>query len=638
MTQAPQRTLVHVRRNNFSLIRAWVATLGLAGGVGAPRCVWAQSRPAPSSPIVVTTRVPVTVAGSGSYWWADLTAAPDDARRLLVCGTVTAPGRQAAWGFVSVSDDAGASWQSTLLDSTSAWVSEESCAYGSGGTAYFVAGASHVIAGELHHEVGTMHVFRSADGGHTWILRQRGLWLDYTGSVIDSASGRLSVFANDMATSGGTWVTRRGPFLLTSRDSGATFADSAVAAWSGGKRGAYPSGVAQLVDGSVVAAAATDERVPLPARNRQSKVGSGDSVLMSTVSAFLSRDGGRTLEEATVWRDAAPLLGWPAVAVDRSHGPHRGRVYVAWGGSTSHSAASRRGAVVMLAVSDDQGRTWTRRPVTEVHTQADTAAAPRSWQYATEVRPTLAVNSAGVVALAWTDVAARCTRFTLSRDGGTTFVPAVQLSHCGLPVRKVWFADNYLVAFPGRDSAGVTTLAVRVDFETARLWQQNMVADAAGAFHPTWGEYTSAGVQLWTATVWADPPPVDRALSTAGLVDRSRDVAVDVEQTGYDPVGRDVWLNATLVNLAATTVRGPVRLVLTRLELQQSGPAVAVNATNGRSGVGALWDATSAIPAGGLPPQGRSQAVHLRFRLLRAPLPGVTELFSPKFHVYGGAQ
>lgn len=631
------------------LTTAWtIACLG----IGALRAD-GQAPSAVRAPIVVTTRMPVSLPGAGSYWWADINAAPDDPRRLIICGTFAAPARNAQWGFASYSDDGGMSWHQTLVDSTSTWVTEESCAMGPGGAAYFVTGASHVTAGELHHELGTMNVFRSTDWGRTWTLRQRGPFLDYTASVVDSASGRLFVFANEVANGGGPWLDRPKPFLLTSRDSGATFSDTAAAAAlpNGRIHGAYPSGVALMPDGAPVAVFATSERVASARRGPRADLATGssvappsvpgasgarDSVLLLGLRVVVAHDTGRTIEPIVLRRDTAPAAAWPSVAVDRSHGPHRGRIYAAWSESTGQGPRWRRGAVLVLARSDDGGHTWTKRRVTEAHVRVDTAGVPVGSRLGASIATTLAVNAAGAVGLAWTDVEGRCSAFTVSRDGGSTFAPSIPLSSCGPSARRLRHADNYLWAVPEHDSAG-PSLTLRVDLMISGLDQLNMVADASGAFHPMWGEYTSTGVQLWTATVRVDSAPVDRELSTAGLADVSRDAAVTVERLGYDPVAHEVWAEASVVNRGMVPLQAPVRLELVRLDTTDAGPVEVANAGNGRGGAGAIWDLTGAIPTDGLAPEARSALTQLRFRLRRTPTTGVEDLLKAKFRVYARA-
>lgn len=75
----------------------------------------------------------------------------------------------------------------------------------------------------------------------------------------------------------------------------------------------------------------------------------------------------------------------PSLAVDRSAGPHRGRVYAAWAG-----LAGARGSY--LSHSDDGGTTWSK-PVTIVKSEKDRRLAKIS----------VAVNLQGAIALTWSE-------------------------------------------------------------------------------------------------------------------------------------------------------------------------------------------------------------------------------------------
>jgi hypothetical protein len=89
-----------------------------------------------------------------------------------------------------------------MEDKNSVWVSEQSCAFGVHGLAYFVADASKVIDGDLHHDLGTTRIHVLHDSGKTWRLGIATGWTDYSASVVDTNPGpnqnRLYVFFNNL--------------------------------------------------------------------------------------------------------------------------------------------------------------------------------------------------------------------------------------------------------------------------------------------------------------------------------------------------------------------------------------------------------------------------------------------------------
>ena len=181
-----------------------------------------------------------------------------------------------------------------------------------------------------------------------------------------------------------------------------------------------------------------------------------------------SRDGGRTYSEphlVTGGFTAPP----PMLAVDRTDGPHRGRVYAAWAGLDGVPDS-------YLSYSDDAGATWSsprRFAEREVAVRTSTVM--------------VAVDEQGVVGLAWQeprpDVDEGCFefRFTASGDGGDTFADPVAVSSAG--------------GCPPEPDAtpGVT-----------RAWPSGghyfgLVAVPGGDFRALWSDARTGVYQLWTA-------------------------------------------------------------------------------------------------------------------------------------------
>src|SRR6266853_2049983 len=69
-------------------------------------------------------------------------ADPTDGQHLIACGSLSYPRLNIVHGYIYSSSDAGATWQQSLLDDSTRWVTEASCTYGEGGHAYFADGES----------------------------------------------------------------------------------------------------------------------------------------------------------------------------------------------------------------------------------------------------------------------------------------------------------------------------------------------------------------------------------------------------------------------------------------------------------------------------------------------------------------
>src|SRR5713101_4758608 len=141
-------------------------------------------------------------AGVGWMPWYEIHANPDNENNMILCGSNWDTKDNAFYGFVFSSANAGRTWRLAMADKSSVWVSEESCAYGVRGVAYFVAGASQVIDGNTHHDQGTTRIYVSHDSGRTWKLGVTTGWTDWSTSVVDTTAGqnqnRLYVFFNNL--------------------------------------------------------------------------------------------------------------------------------------------------------------------------------------------------------------------------------------------------------------------------------------------------------------------------------------------------------------------------------------------------------------------------------------------------------
>ena len=120
---------------------------------------------------------------------------------------------------------------------------------------------------------------------------------------------------------------------------------------------------------------------------------------------------------------------FPAIAVDRSNGPHRGRIYVVW------ITFPPGDPDVNLAWSDDRGENWS----TPVRVNDD-AVGNGAAQYL----PWVVVDDRGRVHVTFfdkrlaPDVPLRAEYLATSTDGGVTFGPNVRISDGAYPTALFW--------------------------------------------------------------------------------------------------------------------------------------------------------------------------------------------------------
>ncbi len=577
--------------------------------------------------MVVAPAVKISPYGTGAHWWVNLIADPNDGRRLLACGTRTEPGNNRMVGFVYLSTDFGRNWQQTLVDTSTSWVSEQSCAFGPNGRAYFLASASDVDQGPNSHSRGTTRVYRSKDGGASWKIANIGGFIDYSALTVDQTKGphhgRLYVFGNRFYGAGKKPASM---VLLSSSNDGATLSTPAILPEPDPDptMARFPSAAVVLPDGTALAAYWHYLQKPADASTRG---------IMGHVEVASSQNGGRSLTSPVIvsqyesaewdgWKNA--YIGIPVLAVDGSEGSYRNRIYLAW--STFEA--------INLAFSDDGGRRWST-PVPIVH---------RGSIHSDVGAPQIAVNREGVLALAWAADQGACTFFAISRNGGQSLSRSVPISACrgysteansssmmsflhGMPV-SVTRTDRGL-----RFERGLG-VSIRIRPGYAGLWQTSMVADAAGAFHPIWTELSTGG-QLWTTTICVrecttppSPPLID------SLADLSRQVSIEVIGIDYNDLNSTVAMDITLRNNTNTVIRTP--LFLKGVEISSDMSTVtSANPDYVISGSEPLWDLSLSIPEGGLRSGERTAPYRLTFRLTNATPTLYSYPVSARFAVYG---
>jgi hypothetical protein len=175
----------------------------------------------------------------------------------------------------------------------------------------------------------------------------------------------------------------------------------------------------------------------------------------------------------------------PAIAVDRSGGPHNGWVYAVWADPKPYAGAAY-GLHIQFSRSSDGGAHWS------VPRQLDATNQRDAWQPALAVDP-----SNGMLTLAWyqrDDPKLYRTFYTQSPDGGDTFLPA--------PMAVA-------------DALSDATLACN---GTGRYMQMSA---AAGIAHPVWVDTRNGRPQIFTAAVNESmvPPAMPPAARLAAVTD-----------------------------------------------------------------------------------------------------------------------
>ena len=259
--------------------------------------------------------------------------------------------------------------------------------------------------------------------------------------------------------------------LARSGDDGRAFEAIAAVTAADADVPVKPTGLAFLPDGTLFLA--YQERYEA-GRGRTP----GDTLAALTIRGRRSEDAGVTFSEPTEITDgcgsgaiAQAFLGYPFLAVDASDGPYAGRLY--------HACILPGAQGVGVTHSADGGRTWSDLVRVD--------GAPEDGPAHTRTAM-LAVNSHGIVAVAWYDRRHDPERqcqdvyLTASLDGGVTFLEPTRLS-----------TETSCPQAPGNGRAG-------------RSWPMggdysSLAAGPDGRFHLLWADSRTGHFQLRHAAI-----------------------------------------------------------------------------------------------------------------------------------------
>jgi hypothetical protein len=600
------------------------------------RIAGAQEQHLTTPPVAFRSAVKISPPGGGWYPWYEAAADPTDPNRLIVCGSKWDAKDNALYGFVFSSLDGGKSWSPALEDKNSTWVSEQSCAFGVNGKAYFVSEASKVIDGFPHHNVGTTRIFVSNDGGHTWVSAAETSWADYSASVVDTVPGpnqnRLYTFFNDddfgkidpakdQSEPSGNRIG-----LITFKDGDQQVTGPVVNPnmRALGLQGSYPENALLLKDGSLLSLYFGGP--------------TGAGLTLGVVRT--NRDRAELAAPVVVVSRREPqqeqFCSGDASAYDRS----QDRVYVAY--PTFQDGR----CTLMLTVSADGGATWSEG---QLILQPDTVSHGVQ-------NPAMAFNRNGILGVMWRDEpVSDCWYFAASADKGKSFTPAQALSQCvaGRPpsltesnaflrmVGTLWVPSD-----PSKPESSSGRLVPGLQVLDARdtVWRNDsLTATSDGVFHPVWIEVGSGEGQLRTAAIIVgasgETPSDPLPLREKGSRDISQEVAVLYGgDQHYDISSSTLTVEVVLENKSSKPMQAPIFLKALTLD-SKLGKLKIANASNGASGPGAIWDLSNAVPSGGLQPGATTEPYALVFDIPKSAVPlWEVELVSMQLEVLAPAK
>jgi hypothetical protein len=537
-------------------------------------------------------------------------AHPSDSKRLIVCTIVRTQNLSDGWrSIVYASFNGGQTWELAFnpkLISESG--SDPSCVIASDGTAYF----STLVPGNW------TNVYSSEPDLRQWRFLQRINIVDRGYLTLDPTTRnrpfRLYVHGKSNIPALPPAPTDSVAAVYRLMGGSPIFEDPMLfAAGDSSKRLELGSGVV-LPDGTLAVIARESKRDDPQAI--------GDIILVKLPKEANSYSNPSAIHLAHEREcELAFFSSFPSLEIVRSPGPFQDRLYAVW------TDASNGKCQVFVAYSINLGSTWSEPRA--VPDESDGGALGRAASNAA-----IAVNSAGVLGVTWFSWKAdlsREVRFAASFDGGVTFEPSVRVStadnayYLDKPF-SLWAYGNDLGPTrpflpEGRRRVNPKTLQIVIDGFLARGGETiGLVADATGVFHPVWNDNRTGVSQVWTASVHVDGRAMEAGdESFAGLQDVTKEFTISYSDARWDPTTKQVTVNASLKNDSNRSLQTPIKVRVIHIG-DVGAQVIIMNADDGRTGAGAVWDFTSAFTGKGIPPGMSSQPKQLVFKISELPI------------------
>ena len=548
-----------------------------------------------------------TAIGEGLHPWYEVKADPESPTNLIICGTKWDALANAPFGFVYASSDDGTTWRSVLEDRNSAWVTEQSCAFGPNHRAYFISEASKTDVNS-DPGLGVTRLYVSMDSGVHWVETTKMGWADYSTSAVSTASGKLYTFfqaARSVRDSSKHWGNNLG-LLVFSPDgkkvAGPYFNSPLREA---DFRGVYPSNAVALKSGAVVALYYGQKQTP-----------DGWEADLGTIRANQSPEP--SLEATVIAHPAMNTAGSCFNMFDGSlaYDPERNRLFAIY--MDGCDSTNR----ILLVSSDDEGRTWTKA--------VGVAGPERSLRRMDS--PSLAVTPDGVLEVLWAEgLTSGRWLFSYIRDGKLV-EPPIELS-CG--------SDKYEI---GNDSLETQVLQayqiqlvdhnaslaplIRVDARNLLngVWRTSGLIAMRDRVFAIWSSGDDDGMHLYSGILASGPVDTIPRSADPAETDVTQNALVQYAYSGlheyvgqrFDPVTSTLTTCLSITNRGVNPMHAPIKLVAKDLS-SPIGRVSILNATNGLTGTGAVWNISDSLTGDQIPPGARSNPFCLSFHIEMVP-------------------
>jgi len=479
----------------------------------------------------------ITTDAPGNYQFFRIAVAPDAANRAIVCTLHWDPGTDEGTAELFASSDAGKTWSLRLTDASSRSVSEDACAFGEHGSAYFIAQPWNIrdpYATRALMDRSEMHFYRSSDYGQTWPAHLTSAFMDYARIAVDTRAS--SRFRGNAYIAGNRTADRSFPLvavlnhgrqLLNARESDGLRDRPEL------DKGHYPRTVLILRNGEVLTSYFNGSG------------GRGKNEPVVTVS----RDGGRTVDGPfSVDSDLCCGPGVPSL----DENPRDGAVYAFYGVKENGKTKP------VIACSRDGGKTWER-----VVTPVDRVIAPS--KVSVILPGGIVFRKDGVVLLTWAaDGIVRAALFHSNWSILWTGVISPRFTSGTNP-----FAD---ASFPyvrpdfraDQQNGGSTDAAldVRLQFDSTRYTRVDSALTSDGGFLVVW---SGTDGQLYSRSISLSATAETTHAALPCTADVTAAVRYEARDVRFDENSRTFEYDLALVNASDSSLVGPFFLKINRV-------------------------------------------------------------------------
>ncbi len=658
-------------RTTFPVMVALLAALSLVSAtrVGA---IATSPKQHPFDRITVGPNILVDHDFNGAHGESLLAINPRNGKNLIDASMTYARTDEGIYIKTYSSADGGYTWDDAAPLGDRAFVRswDPQLAFGVSGTAYLVMfdraiDGRHMYDG-LGRKTGTdghtiMELYRSTDGGLTWLRPTRLPSGDHAQIAVDRNNGRyrgrIYVTAPGSASPGDPPDSL---YLYRSDDDGRTFGlrkvvvpgravgeDKSFDGYAGAE------GLAVLNDGTLV--------VGIGRTSGFRTAADPHALIVQHFSTVYSTDGGNSFSPEYKIADGSmgtrdnvfagatgnyyhtsPIPTWMELTADSSRSPYSNRIYATWPVVVAGHAR------VYVSYSKDRGRSWA--PPSLIGTGG--ASDENDHQ-------AIAVNNRGVVGLSFHHALASLgprtynIYFAASTNGGRSWIPATRVSSQTSFPASPGNLQPGAESLPGSNPPGSGQMQAR-DLQGLGLSYHNefgesaeggdymgLAADSGGAFHALWQDSRYGTFHLYTARITVARG--SRGLRRFGApTSLNAKLTLSVDPGMYDPKTGDYILPIRLKNTSMDVIGGPLTVRLTQFEspvfktLRPIRGFAVLNAPNKARGIGAAFDYTGALGGSGeLLPGTLTDAVAWRIHLENPAALG--ELFL-KFDVQGSLE